>query len=274
MRLQDLHTHSLFDDGGATLEEMVRAGIKKGLSAIGLSVHSPIPGEDWTVPLTILQDFLHEGERLKEKYRDQIAVYCGVEYDLRSALDLSAFDYVIGSLHSTQTHAGSFDTDNTAELAKEGIERYFNGDADAAAEAYFAQYQAVAANPEIDIVGHLDLLTKFDEQGRLYDDSSPRYLDAAHEAMRLLVTAGKIVEINSGAISRGYRTVPYPAKHLLNYLREIGGKICLTSDAHSTQGVGFAFGRSMKLATQCGFNELWFLSPNGFVPVPIRDIEW
>ena len=274
MRLQDLHTHSVFDDGSAALEEMVCAAIDKDLSAIGLSGHSPIPGEDWTIPPSILQDFLHEAKRLKEKYRDQIAVYCGIEFDLRSQLDLSEYDYVIGSLHATVTPEGAFDTDNTAELAQEGIDRFFGGDTDAAAAAYFAQYRAIAENPEIDIVGHFDLLTKFNEQGRLYDDFSPRYLDAAHAAMRLLVNAGKIFEINSGAMSRGYRSAPYPAKHLLENLHALGGRICLNSDAHSTKGVGYAFGECLELAENCGFSELWMLTERGFMPIPISDIEW
>ena len=273
MRLQDLHTHSVFDDGSATLEQMVRSAIRKGLSAVGLSVHSPIEHEDWTLPSAHLQDFLQEAAFLKHKYRDQIAVYTGIEYDLRSSLELSGFDYVIGSLHATVTPAGAFDTDNTAELAREGIERCFAGDADAAAEAYFAQYRAMADDPEIDIVGHFDLLTKFDEQGRLYDDSSPRYLEAAHDAMRLLAAADKIFEINSGAMSRGYRTAPYPAKHLLEYLHQLGGRICLNSDAHSAKGVGYAFGQCLALAKECGFTALWFLTERGFSPVSFHEIE-
>ena len=273
MRLQDLHTHSVFDDGGATLEQMVRAAVKKGLSAIGLSCHSPIENEDWTVPETRMQDFLQESARLKEKYRDNIRVYCGVEYDLCSEIELSGFDYVIGSLHSTVTPKGSFYADYSAEIARDGIDRFFAGDADAAAEAYFAQYRAVAENPEIDIVGHFDLITKFDEQGRLYDAESPRYQAAARAAMRELVEAGKFFEINSGAMSRGYRTEPYPARDLLEYLRSIGGKICLTSDAHSVKGVGFAFRQSLELAKDCGFSELWFLTEQGFAPVPIKEIE-
>ena len=273
MRLQDLHTHSLYDDGSASLEQMVRTAVKKGLSAIGLSCHSPIDHEDWTVPLAKMQDFLQESKRLKQKYQGEIRVFCGIEYDLCSEIELSGFDYVIGSLHSTATPAGSFYADYSAEIARDGIDRFFIGDADAAAEAYFDQYRAMSENPKIDIVGHFDLLTKFDEQGRLYDAESPRYQAAARAAMRELAEAGKIFEINSGAMSRGYRTEPYPARSLLEYLRSVGGKICLTSDAHSVQGVGYAFRQSLELARECGFSELWFLTEQGFAPVPIKEIE-
>ena len=274
MRLQDLHTHSLYDDGSATPEQMVRAAVDKNLSAIGLSVHSPIEGQsEWTAQPEALPDFRAEAFRLREKYRDRITVYCGIEYDLRSALDLSEFDYVIGSLHATQTSAGSFDADNTAEIAKKGIETCFAGDADAAAEAYFAQYTAVAEDPEIDIVGHFDLLTKYDEKIGLYDAGSARYLDAAYAAMEQLVKAGKLFELNSGAISRGYRTSPYPARNLLRRLRELDGRILLSSDAHSADGVGFFFREMLEIAKNSGFKELWQLKKGRFVPVPISMIQ-
>ena len=271
MRLQDLHTHSFYDDGSDSLEQMVRAAMEKRLSAVGLSVHSPIAGQtDWTARPDVLPDFVKEAGRLAEVFRERITVYCGIEYDLRSTLDLSGFDYVIGSLHAICAPGGAFDVDNTAELAASGIRSCFSGDADAAAEAYFAQYRAMAEDPRIDIVGHFDLLTKYDEKNGLYDDGSPRFLDAAYAAMELLVKAGKIFELNSGAISRGYRTSPYPSKLLLRRLRELDGKILLSSDAHSAAGVGFFFREMLEIAKQCGFSELWQLKKGRFVPMPIH----
>lgn len=274
MRLQDLHTHSCFDDGNASLEQMVRAGIDKKLSAIGLSIHSPISGQgDWTADPESLPDFLQEARRLKNAYGDRITVYCGIEYDVRSNLDLSGFDYVIGSLHATVTPSGSFDADNTAQIAQAGVEAFFDCDADAAAEAFFAQYASVAENSEIDIVGHFDLLTKFDDKIGLYDAQSPRFLDAAYGAMEMLTNAGKLFEINSGAISRGYRTSPYPSKTLLTRLRELNGRILLSSDAHSTDGVGFYFKEMLELSKFFGFSEIWMLMNGEFVPVPMNLIQ-
>lgn len=270
MRPQDLHTHSLFDDGRANLEEMVLAAIGKGFDAIGLSGHSPIAGEnEWTIQESKLPQYISEALRLRDKYRDEIQVYVGIEYDLRSRLDLSGFDYVIGSVHAL---CGK-DVDNTAEIAASLVQHCFGGDPDAAAEAYYSQYSRIAGMPKIDIVGHFDLLTKFDERTGIYNAESPRYHKAACDAMERLVRAGKIFEINSGAISRGYRTAPYPAKPLLCVLREMGGRICLNSDAHSMEGIGCAFGQSLALAKACGFRELWFLTGEGFRPVPIEEVE-
>ena len=81
---QNLHCHTTFDDGADTPEAMVNAAISAGLTSIGVSVHSPVPGEVWCVSEEREAEFKAELQRLKEKYRGQIDVYCGLEYDSRS----------------------------------------------------------------------------------------------------------------------------------------------------------------------------------------------
>ena len=127
----------------------------------------------------------------------------------------------------------------------------------------------LAGFDEIAIVGHFDLPTKYNERSPLYDTASSVYRDAAFAAMEELNAAGKIFEINSGAISRGWRTTPYPAPELLRHLHAIGGRICISSDAHAADAITCAFGQSEALALSCGFTELWELTVDGFRPVAL-----
>lgn len=268
MLRQDLHTHSLFDDGKDSLRDMAEGAIRKGLRSIGFSVHSPLPFENcWACREEQLPEFLSEAMLLREEMKDRLRIYIGVEFDGESCLDLSRFDYVIGSLHHIRCGDVLRAVDESAETNRE-IAAYF-GSADRAAEAYFAQYDAIAENPGVDIVGHFDLLTKFNEQDPLFDPASPCCLAAAESAMRKLAEAGKIFELNTGAISRGYRTVPYPAEHLLKMLAAMGGKITLNSDAHSAEHLGFRFEEAAALAHRCGFRELWRFDGEKFAPLPL-----
>ena len=145
----------------------------------------------------------------------------------------------------------------------------FNGDADAAAEAYFAQLERVADEPRVNIVGHFDLLTKFDETHHFFDENSLRYRAAAERAMKKLVDSGKIFEVNTGAISRGYRSTPYPSMQWLKRLHALGGKVTISADAHHTSGVTCAFDLAEKLIKEAGFEEIWMLEDKAFVPVKI-----
>lgn len=266
MILQNLHTHSVWDDGRDTLEDMVRAAIRAGLTSVGFSGHSPMPFPNgWAIPPERLAGYRAEVMRLKKAYAGQIDVYCGLEWDLLSAPPTPEYDYVIGSIHHMPTADSIINVDNSPEETKRYLKTYFGGDPDAAAQAYFSRYAVLAAVEAVDIVGHFDLITKFDEQHGFFNADSPAYLAAAMEALKTLVDADKIFEINTGAISRGFRTTPYPSAELLKVIRSLGGRVTVTSDAHSTSGIACSFEAAERLARECGFCELWRLDGTKFV---------
>ena len=272
MFTQNLHTHSIYDDGQNTLEEMILAAKSAGLRSIGFSVHTPMPFEDgwgWTIAEERLPEYQADVRRLAEQYRDDIAVYCGAEWEMLSKQEFSGYDYVIGSIHHIVWEGQAYSVDAQAENAARYLKRVFRGDTETAAEAYFRQYETLAAVEAVDIVGHFDLLTKFDEQARLYNSNSPRFLAAAKDAIDALVAADKIFEINTGAISRGYRTTPYPSQTLLREIHARGGKITISADAHRTQDIAFGFERAAALAQECGFTALWQFDGKEFVPTKL-----
>lgn len=264
---QNLHTHTTFDDGQNTMEEMALAAKAAGLSSIGFSVHTPMPFPScWTIDAARLPDYFAEAQRLKERYSGTIDIFCGAEWDLFSPIAPVGFDYVIGSVHHIAMGGELPCVDNSVEETRHTLRTYFHGDADEMAEAYFRQYLALAQVDEVGIVGHFDLLTKFDEERQFFDASAPRYLAAARAAMDALIAAGKIFEINTGAISRGYRTTPYPSRTLLTEIRARGGKITVSADAHRAEDVACKFEEAEALARACGFTELWMFDGKGFVP--------
>ena len=272
MITQNLHMHSTWDDGQHSIEEMILASKAAGLSSVGFSVHSPMPfANSWECPAERLPDYIAEVRAMQKRYAGEIDVYLGIEWDATAQdLDLSAYDYVIGSVHEIPVPGGGTrSADSSAETTEAYIRECFGGDADAAAQAYFAELSRVAENPHVDIVGHFDLLTKFDEQHRFFNENSPRYERAAREAMEGLVFAGKIFEVNTGAISRGYRTTPYPSAKWLRLLREMGGGVTVSADAHHTSGVACAFDLAERMIKEAGFREIWVLQKEEFVPVKI-----
>jgi histidinol-phosphatase (PHP family) len=249
------------------MEEMVLAAKAAGLRSIGFSVHTPMPFPScWTIDAGRLPDYVAEARRVKERYLGEIDVYCGVEWDLVSPIAPTGFEYVIGSVHHIAMGGELPCVDNSREETRHTIRTYFGGDADEMAEAYFRQYIELAKVEEVGIVGHFDLLTKFDEERPLFDVTSPRYLAAANAAMDALIAAGKIFEINTGAISRGYRITPYPSRTLLQEIRARGGKITISADAHRAEDITFGFEQASVLARECGFTELWIFDGKGFVP--------
>ena len=108
-----------------------------------------------------------------------------------------------------------------------------------------------------------DILTKFNEGYRNFDETRDEYLEPALAAMKRLNDACLPFEINTGAMSRGARTAPYPNPILLRELCAMGGRIMINSDSHRADTIGWAFDQAAKLAWDCGFRRLTLLAPGG-----------
>ena len=241
--LADFHVHTTFCDGKNTPEEMVRAAIAKGMTAIGFSGHSPLErgGEGWCMTPERAEAYRAEVARLKAAYADKIRILCGVEQDYCSVTPTDCYDYAIGSVHVLRFGDEWVSVDNTAQEQLDAAERFCGGDFYSFCEAYYRAVARVAEQTGCDIIGHFDLVSKFNEGGRLFDERHPRYIAAWQAAADALLRSGKPLEINTGAMARGYRTSPYPAAEIVSYLSERGGRFLPSGDAHSAEGLCFGF---------------------------------
>lgn len=266
MFTQNLHAHGQFDDGKSTLEEMLLASKAAGLTSLGFSLHCPLPYESvWACAKEDLPSYIETVRRLQEKYEGEIELFLGVEWDtVAEDFDFSPFDYAIGSAHHLplpeRVPADYPSVDESGDATARCLKAHFGGDADAYAKAYFAEVKKVAKRPEAKIVGHFDLLTKFDEQRGFFTPITKAYMDAALDAMAALAAADKVFEVNTGAISRGYRSRPYPSRELLSALHEMGGKVTISADTHHVSSVACAFDLAEQTIRACGFKEVWRLA--------------
>lgn len=267
---QNLHTHTVWDDGNASPEEMAAAAVKAGLCSLGFSVHSPLPWvNDWTIREENLPAYRAEICRVRERFQGQLEIYDGIEWDLWSGAVPADFDYVIGSVHSLPPGGEETSVDLSGETTRELLRERFGGEDRAMARAYFDCCARLAEEPRVDIVGHFDLLTKYCRTDGLFPAHAHWLLDLAVQVMETLEKAGKIFEVNTGSMARGYRMEPYPSVPLLRRLAERGGRVAISSDAHEPQKLTYAFSRTEALLREIGFRELWIFQGNGFMPVPL-----
>ena len=225
--LSDLHMHTVFSDGLSVSEDYIQEAVKRGFLSIGFSEHS-FTAFDLSFCMSEERSsvYLKKIPLLKEQYKDKLEIYMGEE---KRAVD------------------------HNEKFALETADKYFGGDYTAYAAAYFPKLAELSKMPEVDIIAHFDLVTKFNEGGKYFDENDVRYRDAATSAMEKLSEAGKIFEINTGAITRGYRSKPYPSEYLLGVLHAIGGKITFSSDSHRAENMGAYFDDAIKIAKKCGF---------------------
>ena len=239
--MTDLHMHTIFSDGADSAEDMVLEAIRKGFCCIGFSDHSHLDWDECGMSRENTEAYRREIERLKVLYTGRIRILCGLERDYYSDDDLG-YDFVIGSVHFIRMPDGyPICVDWDPDRLEKDVRRYFGGDWYAYAEAYYSLVEDVVRKTGCDIIGHFDLLTKFNEGNRYFDIRHPRYVHAWRKAADRLMETGKIFEVNTGALSRGYRTDPYPGTEIRAYLAAGGARMILSSDAHRKENIGFAF---------------------------------
>lgn len=254
MRTTNYHTHTTYCDGKNTPEEMVQAAIAADMAEIGFSVHAPLPFRtDWAIRVERLNDYKNELFALREKYKEQIKIYVGIEQDYFSDNSTDGFDYVIGSVHFIYKNGEYLALDINADEVKANIKKHYGGDALAYCEDYYDLVADVYNKTKCQIIGHFDLITKFNEKMPLIDTNAPRYKKAVKKALDALLSCPVIFEINTGAISRGYRTCPYPQEEIMDEIADSGKPFVINSDSHSVESIDFGIKGLMRELSVCGY---------------------
>ncbi len=237
----DLHTHTVFCDGHDTPEEMAASAAARGLDCLGFSGHSYTSfDESYCMSKNGMEEYRVRVASLREQYRDRMNILCGVEQDFYSDEDTDWCDYVIGSVHYLLIGSRYYAIDETPETLFEAV-RALGGDIYDLAGEYFRTVSRLVEKTHADVIGHFDLISKFNGDGSLFDESDPRYASAWRSAADELIKKCVPFEINTGAISRGRRHVPYPAPMMTKYIARRGGRFILSSDSHSKDTLAFGF---------------------------------
>lgn len=261
--LTNFHTHTVFCDGKNTPEEMVKSAIDKGFLAIGFSEHG-YTDYDLRYCLKNTVGYINEILRLKEKYKKDIQVYLGVEEDAFCPANRSKFDYIIGSAHYICADNNFLPVDSTFDGFKKCL-HIFEGDILRFAESYYSHFCEYINKRKPDIIGHFDLITKFDElEASLFLDNA-EYNKIAEKYIVEAAKSDCIFEVNTGAISRGFRTSFYPATNLLYILKKLNARLILSSDSHSADTLDFGFDDAKNLLRDIGFSELFTLYNGEFI---------
>lgn len=250
--MTDWHVHTTNCDGKSRAEETVLAAIERGVKILGFSGHGYTAHDGrYCMSLESTEKYIEEINRLREKYKDKIEIKLGVEQDFLSE-DSSWAEYRIGSVHYMDFGDEYIDVDGGNEGLLYAAKEYCGGDIIAVCEKYFGIVGNVVEKTHCDIIGHFDLITKYNERERIIDTENPRYIAAWQAAADKLIPAGVPFEINLGAIFRGMRTMPYPSAEQIKYIASHGGKFILTSDSHSADTVARDFPKWEAWAKELG----------------------
>ena len=249
---------------------MIALARAQGFESLGFSGHCYMPYSPYKmITLEKNEAYKREVAALKEKYRGEFPIYLGLEVDMYAGVDMTGYDYLIGAVHYLKKGDAYVGFDRAPDVVKEAIDTYYDGDGMAFAKAY---YEAVAELPKygaFDIIAHFDLLAKNLEIIPFFDETSPAYLSLAKEAIDALKGKIDLFEVNTGAMARGYRSVPYPIPELVREFKRQGFGAIISSDCHDGRQLAHGFEEARELLASCGFTERYILTETGFKAVEL-----
>lgn len=268
MFLCDYHIHTpRCGDAQGDYEEYIQEAVKKGLSEMGFSGHSPqyfLPREqrkrESAIPEEELSLYVEEVESLKRKYQGIITIRIGLEVDfipgkeqaMQSIVDFYSWDYLLLSVH----YLNDWPFDHPRYIG-----RYQKEDIN---EVYRKYYQILTMGIEtglFDLVAHFDLPKKF---GFLPTET----IAEVEKALWACREKNMVVEMNTAGLHKPIGEI-YPALFILEKARNLGLEISLGSDAHKPQEVGRSFDVALSLARRAGFQNLIAFEKRRRFPHPL-----
>lgn len=272
------HSHSLYCDGRAGMEDFVRFAVSSGFTSYGFSSHAPLPFPTaWTMEWDRIDDYLAEFRRLKEKYAGRIELYLGLEIDYLNEESHPAIerfrrlplDYRIGSVHLLYDDEGRVvDADLPADKFRQMVDRHFHGDVERVVRLYYERSRRMVELGGFDIVGHADKVHYNAACCRPGILDEPWYDRLVCDYFAEIARRGYQMEINTKAYED--LGVFYPDVRYFPLLRELGVRVQVNSDAHYPERIASGMSEAFRALRRAGFMSVMQLQAGRWVEREIR----
>lgn len=247
--LTDYHVHTYYsDDSDCPMEEMVRQALILGLDELAFTEHV-----DYGVKTDLNCDYDAYGAelaRLREKYAGRITLRKGIEFGVqthtipqfRRDFAQQGFDFVILSNHQVGDREfwnGQFQQGKTQREIHTAY--------------YEAIYEVVCAYKDYSVLGHLDMIKRYDPYGAYPDEN---VLPLVEKILRQVIADGKGIEINTSCFRYGLPDWT-PSRRILQLYRELGGTILtIGSDAHRSPDLADHVVQAQRMLKELGFGAI------------------
>lgn len=236
----NLHSHTQFCDGHASMAEMAGGAFEAGLEHYGFSPHGPMPiPSPCNMPADTVGAYMEEARRLAGEYHGRMALYAGMEVDYLGPqwgpaspqVQAYGLDYIIGSVHFVPSQNGSYaDTDGQPERFRRYVAEVFDGDLRYVVDRFFEQTVGMIEAGGLDIVGHFDKIGLNASCMQPDIEDQPWYAAHIARVVDAMAANGLTAEINTKHYARWQRF--FPAVRWWPLLRKASVPVLFNSDAH------------------------------------------
>lgn len=255
----DYHVHTNYsDDSTYLMEDVIKDAIKMKMDEICFTDHVDYGiKKDWDegdieyregMPLANVDypKYFAEIKSLRQKY-PQIKIKQGMEFGMQmhtldlyqKLFDKYSFDFIILSCHQVEDKEFW-----TQDFQRGRTQQEYN-------ERYYKEILDVIKNyKDYSILGHLDLITRYDENGPYpFEKIKPMI----QEILEIVIHDGKGIEVNTSSHRYGLKDST-PSRDILKLYKELGGKIItIGSDSHKAEHLGAYIDEAKALLKELGF---------------------
>lgn len=281
------HTHSLYSDGKAPIQEYVDEAARLGLEYLGFSEHSPLPfPNNFALPESRVNEYVGEVRNINSRVLQdgvplpllfagmEIDYIPGISQDFAALKNLYNLDYIIGSVHLVLNPDADglwFIDGPSRQIYDDGLQVYFNGDIREAVTAYFRQVQRMIREEEIDILGHFDKI-KMHNQNRFFTEDEDWYRELLMETIEEIAARNIIVEVNTRGLYKQRSDSLFPGVEILKQLCLKNIPVLISSDAHAPAELTALFDLAMISLEYSGFSSISYLTAKGWQKTGIREL--
>lgn len=255
------HMHSNYSDGKADPEDYVKTAIEKGFVSIGFTEHGPTKfKKPWELKPENVGKYFFEIDRLKKLYADKIEIYCGLELDFLPGVESNDFyehdlDYRIGSIHYFFDDEDIYGVDCNFEEFKKTIFDYFSGNVRKMVGEFYSRIIQMVDKFRPEIIGHFDLIKINNFNMQFFSEDEKWYIDEVMKVLDYISSKGTMLDVNTGGITRGYLTEPYPSAWALRESARLKIPVTLNSDAHRPEHIDGNFELVTQILKDAGYRE-------------------
>lgn len=269
------------------LAAVVAAAAARGFTSYGLSEHCPRELPEYmfgdeadltTADLARTFDaYVSEARSLRDTWRDRLELLVGFETEavpvdgwparmreLRAGVP--DCDYIIGSVH----HVGGIGIDYDRAMLDRAAEAA--GGREALEIAYFELVARVADELRPEVLGHIDLIRKFDGHR---PELTPGGRAACERALEAARAGGCALDVNAAPHRRGLGPI-YPLPWVLARACAMGIPVTLGDDSHGPDDVGVGLDACVEAIGRAGYRSIHYLTRRdgavALVPAAIEDV--
>lgn len=269
------HCHTNFCDGKKPVAEVVSEAKAKGMLALGLSSHAPLPFPNkWSMRPDKFDQYLEEIQAAKDA-TPEVQVYAGLEVDFIpgkiSPLDFKdKLDYTIGSVHFVDQfeNGDGWEIDNTYDVFFNGLVNIYGGSIRKAVHRYYELTRDMISTTTPNIVGHMDKIKMHNRGDHFFQEREPWYTHEVELTLKEIQKTGCIVEVNTRGLYQNKTDTTYPSPWVLERIVEKKIPITLSSDAHHPDDLVNRFPEVASELLELGFKKLRILLDGRWTDVP------